>query len=158
MGQVLFLSKTGWNIYFILLCQYQLERHLHTIKKNSLCAKLYFVNTQFYKQKVWLSMACCCNNTGRYRNSCNCCGCGRKNNTCNDCVTRAVSGCPANSDCEWYPIEETCERTMRMCCDQNGCCGMYPQDCRNTFWPDFAHPRWLCCRDLYCARRQRKGC
>ena len=41
---------------------------------------------------------------------------------------------------------------MRLCCDQNGCCGMYPESCRNSFWPEFSHPRWLCCKDLYCAR------
>ena len=71
----------------------------------------------------------------------------------NDCKIQPVSGC-TGKDCEWYPVEENCpdSREMRICRDQNGFCGMYPADCRNRFWPDFAHPRWLCCQDLYCAR------
>lgn len=35
------------------------------------------------------------------------------------------------------------------CCDENGCCALYPRGCRNPFWPHFAHPSWLCCRELY---------
>ena len=100
-------------------------------------------------------MACCNNRCG---NRCNRCNCGR--GTQSECTIRPVSGCPTGSaaaDCEWYPIEVTQEDIpMRMCCDQDGTCGMYPEACRNTFWPDFSHPRWLCCKDLYCARR--RGC
>ena len=41
------------------------------------------------------------------------------------------------------------QMTLERCCDANGCCGLYPVCCRNPFWPHFAHPSWLCCRDLY---------
>lgn len=63
-----------------------------------------------------------------------------------ECRIQPVSGCRPNSDCCWYPVDVTSDngRQMRLCCDQSGCCGMFPEDCRNTFWPDFAHPRWLC--------------
>jgi len=37
----------------------------------------------------------------------------------------------------------------RLCCDNSGCCCLYPASCRNKFWPEFSHPRWLCCKDLY---------
>ena len=37
----------------------------------------------------------------------------------------------------------------RLCCDPDGCCCYYPAGDRDPFWPDFAHPRWLTCRDLY---------
>ncbi|MGI5894052.1 MAG: hypothetical protein ACOX6P_05590 [Candidatus Merdivicinus sp.] len=40
----------------------------------------------------------------------------------------------------------------RICCDQDGCCRIYPCSWRNKFWPEFCHPRWLCCRDLYNVR------
>ena len=96
-------------------------------------------------------MACCCNN----RNRCNCgCNCCRKK--MDECRIQPVSGCRPNSDCCWYPVDVTSDngRQMRLCCDQSGCCGMFPEDCRNTFWPEFSHPRWLCCKDLYCARRK----
>ena len=98
-------------------------------------------------------MACCCNNRNGFNCGCNCC---RKKTCMDDCRIQPVSGCRPNSDCCWYPVDVTSDngRQMRLCCDQNGCCGMFPEDCRNTFWPDFAHPRWLCCKDLYCARRK----
>jgi len=38
---------------------------------------------------------------------------------------------------------------LERCCDQNGCCALYQRCCRNPFWPEFSHPSWLCCRDLY---------
>lgn len=113
-------------------------------------------------------MICGCNNRARYGcasaqartndNAQTANGCAVRTRA-NDCRIRPVSGCPTHAnDCTWYPIEEECgaDRAMRICRDQNGCAGLYPADCRNTFWPDFAHPRWLCCRDLYCARR--RGC
>lgn len=99
-----------------------------------------------FRRRCDILMACCCNNKGGCNGNC-----GQKH-CMMDCSIKPVSGCPCNSDCRWYPIEEKCERKMRICCDENGCCGMFPEDCRNKFWPDFAHPRWLCCKDLYCAR------
>lgn len=96
-------------------------------------------------------MACCCNNMGGCNGNC-----GRQRGMPSS-PRRVSNGCPRNSDCQWYPIEETCERKMRVCCDEDGCCGMYPEDCRNTFWPDFTHPRWLSCRELYCATKTASG-
>ena len=29
------------------------------------------------------------------------------------------------------------------------CSCQYPAAWRNRFWPEFAHPRWLCCKELY---------
>lgn len=38
----------------------------------------------------------------------------------------------------------------RFCCDCGGrFCACYKEDTRDCFWPDFTHPRWLCCRVLY---------
>lgn len=58
------------------------------------------------------------------------------------------------TDCSpLYPVltsEQLLEqRRYRSCTDENGCTALYPGECRDGFWPDFAHPRWLCCKDLY---------
>ena len=129
------------------------------------------------KQRCDRRMACCCNHPCCCQNNCasnccnssqgcmnccccNCCGCCCNCNhgpTCEECKICPVSGCPEDSkNCEWYPIqweEDPNSRKLRLCCDESGCCGLFPEECRNTFWPDFAHPRWLCCKDLYCARK-----
>lgn len=73
------------------------------------------------------------------------------------CGADAQSGCCCGSpevDCK--PIEcvydsdyDENRPKYRICCNANGCCCKYPCSCRNPFWPEFAHPRWLCCRDLY---------
>lgn len=40
----------------------------------------------------------------------------------------------------------------RLCCDCGGC-ARFPAADRDCFWPEFSHPRWLCCRVLYgCGR------
>lgn len=120
--------------------------------------------TSFIKQRCDRRMACCCNNQCCCCHCvpcCNCCKCNCCNcttcRTCQECKICPVSGCPDDSKhCEWYPIkweEDPSEHKMRICCDESGCCGLFPEDCRNIFWPDFAHPRWLCCKDLYCARK-----
>lgn len=62
------------------------------------------------------------------------CGCGSEENCC------------APRCCE---TESTAENELQRCCDQNGCCCLYPAGCRNPYWPEFTHPRWLCCKDLY---------
>lgn len=56
------------------------------------------------------------------------------------------------TDCSpLYPVltAEDILANRRPCTDENGCTALYPAECRDGFWPDFAHPRWLCCRDLY---------
>lgn len=108
----------------------------------------------------------CGNNSG---NTCGCgnnggntCGCvnGNQNvnycpNPCNthkniQCLKRT---CPQGVDCTpIYPSREEvlASHEYRLCTDQNGCFASYPVECRDSFWPSFAHPRWLCCEDLYC--------
>lgn len=77
-----------------------------------------------------------------------------------DCLTEAVSqsdcGCHSNQEVNCNPIKCTYDishdenaHKYRICCDTNGCCCKYPCNCRNPFWPEFAHPRWLCCKALY---------
>lgn len=81
------------------------------------------------------------------------CGCGFTP----DCA-RVLSACgnadePDEAvDCTGIPIKHGCGRKVkyRTCCDQNGKCYRFPCQCRNPFWPEFCHPRWLCCRALYC--------
>lgn len=76
----------------------------------------------------------------------------------NDCQsvcftdTRDCSAFP--NGCNGQPIAMAepavgSELTLERCCDENGCCALYPSCCRNPFWPHFSHPTWLCCRDLY---------
>ncbi len=67
----------------------------------------------------------------------------------NECIT-PVRGCAQTCDCEPIPVEPLCPREYRLCTDQNGCATRYPADCRNLYWPNFAHPRWLPCNCLYC--------
>ncbi len=78
------------------------------------------------------------------------CGCSP------EAVMNPNCSCRGDSDVHCKPIECTYDRDFdenahkyRICCDANGCCCKYPCSCRNPFWPEFAHPRWLCCRDLY---------
>lgn len=38
----------------------------------------------------------------------------------------------------------------RICCNEDGeGCRFFDEECRDCFWPDFTHPRWLPCRILY---------
>ena len=67
------------------------------------------------------------------------------------CTITPCSGC-SNTPCECIPIEQPSQPEYEMCCDQNGCCKMYSKLCRNQFWPEFSHPRWLCCDMLYCLK------
>lgn len=66
-----------------------------------------------------------------------------------DCFrdTRTCTGC-SGEPIATRPDEG---RTVRYeeCCDASGCCGLFPRCCRNPFWPEFAKPTWLCCKDLY---------
>ena len=53
-----------------------------------------------------------------------------------------------NRCCDKVCCEDNNVTRYRVCCDENGCC-RYPCSCRNPYWPEFAHPRWLSCEDLY---------
>jgi len=59
--------------------------------------------------------------------------------------------CPGG--CTGRPVAivppQNAETIYERCCDPSGCCGLFPRCCRNPFWPSFAKPTWLCCRDLY---------
>ena len=70
------------------------------------------------------------------------------------CTITPGNGC-RNTPCECIPIPVDSPQTeYEMCCDQNGCCKLYSKCCRNLFWPEFSHPRWLCCDLLYCMREE----
>jgi len=43
--------------------------------------------------------------------------------------------------------------SLRTCCNISGCCCNYQASCRNPYWPEFAHPTWLSCDDLYDGNR-----
>lgn len=102
------------------------------------------------------SNSCGCDCGCGCNDSCGCdcdcgCGCGCGNNCgcncgCNDgCGCDCGCGCQDNCGC-------TDARKFRVCCDECGCCRKYPCQWRNPFWPEFAKPRWLCCKDLYNVR------
>ena len=54
--------------------------------------------------------------------------------------------------------KDSCAVTRRLCCDRDGGCCLYPESCRDNFWPEFAHPRWLCCKDLYSGQSHYNSC
>jgi hypothetical protein len=72
---------------------------------------------------------------------------------CEDHIT-PQNGCCGHSDCAPVPDPPLLAREYRLCVDQNGCATRYPADCRNPFWPNFSHPRWLPCSNLYCGRKE----
>ncbi len=49
-----------------------------------------------------------------------------------------------NTNCCYNSISQ-----FTVCCDPNGVCCFYNKCDRNKFWPEFAHPTWLPCKDLY---------
>ena len=71
------------------------------------------------------------------------CGCGA------GAAEGCTGGCGQDPDIPVYDC--TCQEEVpyRLCCDENGRCCRYPANWRNSFWPEFSHPRWLCCQDLY---------
>ncbi|MBR5559673.1 MAG: hypothetical protein IKU72_05460 [Oscillospiraceae bacterium] len=70
----------------------------------------------------------------------------------NNCIN-LQNGCGHSSCCEPIPATPLCSREYRLCTDSDGCAAHYPIDCRNRFWPNFSHPRWLPCSCLYCTGR-----
>ena len=66
-----------------------------------------------------------------------------------ECIT-PTTACAETCDCQPIPEVPLCAREYRLCTDQCGCAARYPADCRNRFWPNFSHPRWLPCSCLYC--------
>lgn len=73
-------------------------------------------------------------------------------NTAENIAAINASYYPApGTDCAPIMLEADSEsvRQRERCTDPNGCTGLYPAECRDGFWPAFAHPRWLCCADLY---------
>lgn len=61
---------------------------------------------------------------------CHCC-CHCCDDCCDDC-------CQEEDSCQ-----EPDNSGYRLCCDECGCCRMYPCQWRNPYWPEFSHPRWL---------------
>ena len=64
-----------------------------------------------------------------------------------------LSGCEGaqGRDCRPKYVGPCEKRVYRKCVNPDCTCALYPADCRNRFWPDFAKPRWLPCSDLYCS-------
>lgn len=72
--------------------------------------------------------------------------------SCCQCCSCVDQSCYETVEIPCTPIDcRAVERQLeyRVCCNPNGTCCRYPCCCRNRFWPNFAHPRWLCCADLY---------
>lgn len=67
------------------------------------------------------------------------CGCGG----CGGC--KPIDRCTCTSE----PVSQSRIGDEENCCDFNGGCGIFKTCCRNRFWPEFSHPRFLCCKDLY---------
>lgn len=58
-----------------------------------------------------------------------------------------------NAAAELYGPEFRDGVTMRTCCDAYTGCHQFRSSLRSSFWPSFAHPRWMSCRDLYSGGR-----
>ena len=48
---------------------------------------------------------------------------------------------------------ERVSENVPVCFDPGYTCEGYPLYARDPFWPTFAHPRWLSCRELYRGHR-----
>ncbi len=142
------------------------------------CGKCFCCGCQHEQEAVEQNIGCGCENTVQTQeetcpdsenkqHGCGCWNCGsncrRDYDYAYDVATSdsvSCSGCMSglNSNCDdpdvpVYHCGGGCSRSKcRICCDQNGCCRVYPCSWRNSYWPEFAHPRWLCCRDLYNVR------
>lgn len=65
-------------------------------------------------------------------------------------IKELQSTCQGSDCAPIFPASDVNARKHVSCEDENGCVALYPEDCRNSFWPHFAHPSWLCCAQLYC--------
>lgn len=101
-------------------------------------------------------MPCNCNHsqnlgTAQQRSVCRTNPCNTAQNICelrNTCPSRQTDCSPIYPERTLAEVME--ERNYQRCTDKNHCTAFYPADCRDSFWPSFAHPRWLCCCELYC--------
>lgn len=65
-------------------------------------------------------------------------------------ITNRMNCCiPSGSTSEEMYTEITPEILMARCCDEVTGCKEFETERRNSFWPSFAHPRWLTCRELF---------
>ena len=85
-------------------------------------------------------------------------------NYCNCCCSLpnlSQSDSQEDSDCSCQGVackQDSCAMSRRICCDRDGTCCLYPEHCRDGFWPEFSHPRWLCCKDLYSGENHYDSC
>lgn len=70
----------------------------------------------------------------------------RRNEACDR--QRASAFCNTVSS-QLYGVSPTNEEVYVPCCDPCNGCKEYRLRERSTFWPAFAHPRWLRCDELY---------
>ena len=124
--------------------------------------------TRFAGEKVD-TMSCFSCNSSEALNTCSC----SSSSTATTSLAEELCNCPGTSTpeeltqvdgCSGRGEEDCgCDCTYRRCQDRNGFCGLYREDCRNLFWPEFSHPQWLPCNSLYCCaplqlRRRRRCC
>lgn len=94
--------------------------------------------------------------------ACACSGCGHAPTACCCPLPSWKDSSEAASEeqgCEGMACKkESCAPSTRLCCDRDGSCCLYPARCRDGFWPEFSHPRWLCCKDLYSGENHYDSC
>ena len=91
----------------------------------------------------------CSSTNGNY---CNCC-CSLPNLSQSDSQEDSPCSCEGIA-CK----QDSCAMSRRICCNRDGTCCLYPEHCRDGFWPEFSHPRWLCCKDLYSGENHYDSC
>lgn len=65
----------------------------------------------------------------------------------------SASGCSCTSRCCTGSTSNTTSQDRQYCQNADGSGAYYNSSCRDPFWPEFAHPRWLSCQRLYSACR-----
>jgi len=63
-----------------------------------------------------------------------------------------ITGPPEAAAVDFAPEAEAPQKN-HACFDPGYTCKDYPARARDPFWPLFAHPRWLTCRELYRMKR-----
>ena len=66
-------------------------------------------------------------------------------------IANANTGAPKDDNVNFDFAEEHLEHHY-CSLDPSYTCPDFPTIARDPYWPNFAHPRWLSCRDLYCMK------
>lgn len=98
---------------------------------------------------------CLCDSCSHHSHSCdNSCCCSLSDFSQTSSTDNQDAGSCDGIACK----KDSCNVSRRLCCDRDGGCCLYPERCRDGFWPEFAHPRWLCCKDLYSGENHYNSC